>query len=311
MTIADLIKDFIDSTKERLKTPISGAILWSFLIYNWRAIFLLIFSKASIEDKIIVINHEYCNFWAIFWPLVIATMYTLLIPKIMLLIDTDLAPTKNDRITMRYEIKKHEVIQKTNVAREEFILKSEESGNQTIQEFMSQIEALKENNNSLQESIKQVNESNKTNVDGLNNSLKSAQEALKAKDLEITKLKSLLESNYNNPKGLIEDIETTNFKRIISNEVASQPTIPQDVKTKILMIIDTMTLQDFHTLESIEKRGHEVLLNTVQSFSGVASLTDKSILVRRAIGNRLSFTFTEAGSIMHLILNKRFKLKKT
>ncbi|KQO20940.1 hypothetical protein ASF10_15275 [Flavobacterium sp. Leaf82] len=89
MTIADLIKDFIDSTKERLKTPISGAFLWSFIVYNWRPIFLLIFSDTSIENKIVVINYEYCSFWAIFWPLVIATFYTLLIPKIMLLIDID------------------------------------------------------------------------------------------------------------------------------------------------------------------------------------------------------------------------------
>lgn len=123
MTISDLIKEFIDTSKERLKTPISGSFLWSFLFFNWRPILLLFFSDTSIENKIIVINHEYCNFWAIFWPIVIATFYTLLIPKIMLQIDNDLADTKDLRVTKRYEAKKHLVQQKTNVAKEEFLLK--------------------------------------------------------------------------------------------------------------------------------------------------------------------------------------------
>ncbi|MFH6966766.1 hypothetical protein [Flavobacterium sp. FlaQc-28] len=146
MTIADLIKDFIDTSRERLKTPISGAFLWSFLIFNWRPVVLLFFSKASIEDKIIIINHEYCNFWAIFWPVVIATFYTLLIPKIMLQIDNDLVETKKNRMDNNYIQKGHEVTKKQLLAEQEVVLNDIMSGNKSKQELIEKISSLEEAN---------------------------------------------------------------------------------------------------------------------------------------------------------------------
>ncbi|MBL0737639.1 hypothetical protein JI750_12105 [Flavobacterium sp. GN10] len=228
MTLADLIKDFIDSTKERLKTPISGAFLWSFVIYNWRPILMLLFSDTTIENKIIVINHEYCSFWAIFWPLVIATAYTLLIPKIMLQIDNDLADTKQERITRRYEIKKHEVKEKTEVAKEEFLLKSEESGNKTIQELNDQIKGLEEKNISLQESVIQIQDSSKATIDRLNSELKTATDTVRALQ------RSRKDVNYIDDLGRLK-------KGIVIETLHLEPAIAKSIQTAV----DQLTLEEF------------------------------------------------------------------
>lgn len=171
MTIADLIKDFIDTSKERLKTPISGAFLWSFIVYNWRPIFLLIFSNAAIEDKIVVINYEYCNFWAIFFPFFIALFYLLLVPKLMLNIDKSLVETKQERVDNNYNEKEHEMTRKINLARQDFLLKNVQSGSKEIDDLLTQIESLKETNS-------QITTANKNTIDQLNIALKKANDSL-------------------------------------------------------------------------------------------------------------------------------------
>lgn len=83
MNLAELIKDMMDSAKDRVKTPITGAFMITFILYNWRPIFFLMFSEASIEDKIVVINYEYCSIWKVINPLLIALIYTIGIPYLM------------------------------------------------------------------------------------------------------------------------------------------------------------------------------------------------------------------------------------
>lgn len=175
MTFPDLIKEFFESTKERLKTPISGAFMYSFVIYNWRPILLLVFSDASIEDKIIIINHEYCNFWAIFIPIVIATFYTLLIPKIMLQIDNDLAETKKRRINNIYDVNRHRNKEKIKLATEEVELNDIVSGNKSTQELLAKITTLEEANN--QRSI-----ADKNIIDDLNLKLQQLNEQATKRD---------------------------------------------------------------------------------------------------------------------------------
>lgn len=171
MTIADLIKDFIDSSKERLKTPISGAFLFSFIVYNWRPIFLLLFSDAAIEDKIIVINYEYCNFWALFFPFFIALFYSLLVPKLMLNIDKSLVETKQERVDNNYNAKEHEMTRKIDLARQDFLLKNVQSGSKEIDDLLNQIESLKETNS-------QITIANQNTIDQLNIALKKANDSL-------------------------------------------------------------------------------------------------------------------------------------
>lgn len=149
MTFVDLIKDFIDTSKERLKTPISGAFIWAFIIWNWRPIVLLLFSEQTIEDRIQIIDQYFCTLPALIWPIGLALFYTIAIPAIMIGIDWVLAPIKKIRIGRIYESKDYVTDEKIKLARKEFELKNIETGNKQIEDFQRQIQELEESKNVL------------------------------------------------------------------------------------------------------------------------------------------------------------------
>lgn len=230
MTFPDLIKEIFYSTKERIKTPISGAFFYSFIIYNWRPIVFLVFSKTSIENKIIVINHEYCNFWAIFVPIIIATLYTLIIPKIMLQIDNDLAETKLQRISNIYDVKKHTVEQKKLLAGEEVELNDIISGNRSRQELIDKIVTLEEAN--IQRAL-----ADKSTIDSLNLQLAESNKII------VSQQKSRKINLEQATKDLIVDdtfIQLTQKERIIlydfilANGKKDLSKLPNDIAHKFL-----------------------------------------------------------------------------
>lgn len=292
MTITDLIKDFIDTSKERLKTPISGAFLWSFIIYNWRPIVLLLFSKSSIENKIIVINHEYCNFWALFWPVVIATYYTLLLPKIMLFVDRDLAPTKDERVTKRYEAKKHLVEQKTTVASLEFVLKNVESGSKQIEDLLLEIESYKLQINNLQESIKHMNDSHTITMEELNKELKLSNE----NSAQLQKLRSIQRHEEQ------MRIKLNKFLNRVVHDVVHLDTKTND---EILNISKSLDFNEYELLENMElgSNGFPSFNGTLNIEESINSLVDKKILKYEVMvtGNR-SLRLTQLGHIIYDII---------
>lgn len=149
MTFFDFLKDINDTAKERLKTPITGAFFFSFVIWNWRPLVVLLFSDAQIEDRIVIVNNEYCSFWAIFWPLVLAFFYTLVVPKIMVAINNDLAPTKEKRVEDIYKTKKHQTSLKIELAKQEFELKNIETGNKQIEDLQQEVQKLRSSKDEL------------------------------------------------------------------------------------------------------------------------------------------------------------------
>lgn len=174
MTFFDFLKELNDTAKERLKTPITGAFFFSFVVWNWRPLAVLFFSDASIENKIVVINDQYCCFWAIFFPIVLAFFYTLLVPKIMVEINKDLAPTKNKRVDDIYNAKEHLTKRKISLAIKEFELKNVETGNKQIEELQMQIQALTEDKERISENYNNI-------IKGLRSENKDFKEMMKEK----------------------------------------------------------------------------------------------------------------------------------
>ncbi len=78
MTIADLIKGIIDTSRERIKTPITGAFIFSFIIYNWRPMSIM-FSDLKIQERIALID-GYLDVWSVVYPIVMALVITIIVP---------------------------------------------------------------------------------------------------------------------------------------------------------------------------------------------------------------------------------------
>ncbi|GIZ10266.1 hypothetical protein [Flavobacterium sp. UMI-01] len=272
MTFVDLIKDFIDTSKERLKTPISGAFLWAFIIWNWRPIVVLLFSKQTIEDRIQIIDQYFCTLSALLWPIGLALFYTLAIPAIMIGIDWVLAPIKKIRIGRIYQSKDFVTDEKIKLARKEFELKNIETGNKQIEDFQKQINeleaskiAMEENHKTKLESFEEIKKFDDSVIESLNKKLKESNDMIK------TIVKSELEDLDSNEKlnktiakkrdinGYINDIlipkfslrERTEIKMIRDNEKLNFIDLSEDIKMKMF------------DLELIINKNGEILLTSL------------------------------------------------
>ena len=87
-SIKDMVVSVFETSKDRLKNPIIGAFVLSWLAINWRIVMILLFSSEKIEDKINYIETHYFyinyNLWI---PLGFAIFYILALPYLMVLFD--------------------------------------------------------------------------------------------------------------------------------------------------------------------------------------------------------------------------------
>lgn len=175
MTLTELLKSTIDASKERLKTPIVGSYICSFIIFNWKPLVILIFSTEKIEGRILAVERYYtpwyCMIISIGIPIVIALLYTFGIPMLMVWIEARLEPTKEKRIKRIYRSKEFIIKEKITLAESELELKNAISGNKEKQDLLDQIEALKESNI-------QITAVNKNSINQLNFKLKEANETI-------------------------------------------------------------------------------------------------------------------------------------
>lgn len=204
MEIKELFQSIFDSSNERIKNPFIGSYITAFILYNWRAIFLLVFSDSTIEDKIVVINHEYCDLGAILWPLSIAFFYILILPYLNLVFDA-LLSYSNSKKNIRLKasvISKLE--QKKAEAKYEREIAEERAGTSEISELKNQIERLNSENEKL-------SQQNKESFDRYN-------EALKIKENSEKELSKALLESENKLKNLEKE---TNKKASENNTTRS------------------------------------------------------------------------------------------
>lgn len=138
----EIFLSLFDTSKDRIKSPFIGSYITAFIIYNWRPFIFLIFSDAKIEDKIVVINHEYCNIETIVVPLFIALCYIMVLPYINIIFDKLLSYSnkiKNEREKLGEISKLH---QKKEVAKLEREIAEERAGTNVVNNLKNKIDAL-------------------------------------------------------------------------------------------------------------------------------------------------------------------------
>ncbi|MCG8894050.1 hypothetical protein G1K97_02980 [Tenacibaculum finnmarkense] len=143
-----LIKDILDSAKERLKNPLITAIIISWLFLHWKHISILFFSKLPIIDRICEIDRIEENiYWIIlYWvlPFVIGLFYVVALPFIMAYIDGIIEEKVIKRKKSVFTILIAEVDEKQKLATKEINLEDSKSELKSKQELKIQIENLKE-----------------------------------------------------------------------------------------------------------------------------------------------------------------------
>lgn len=80
----EIYNSILDSTKERLKNPLVGSFIFSWIIFNWKPIFHIIFSNNSIENKIDFVSDCYTSLNNNFlFPLTFSVFYIVIFPYVL------------------------------------------------------------------------------------------------------------------------------------------------------------------------------------------------------------------------------------
>lgn len=214
MDMKELFQSIFDSSNERIKNPFIGSYITAFILYNWRAIFLLIFSNASIEDKIVVINYEYCSKGAILWPLVIAIFYILVLPYLNIIFDFLLSysNTKKNKRLKEGVISKLE--QKKAEAKYEREIADERAGTNEVGNLRDKIDALENENEIKSKEIVDLIAKNNEDIQNW-----------KLRYDDLYREKEEIEKNLNN---LIENNEE--ISDVYSLLIDPQKTVIRDIK---------------------------------------------------------------------------------
>ncbi|OHT44442.1 hypothetical protein [Flavobacterium tructae] len=97
-TVKDFFQSVYDSYKDRIKNPLIGSFMISFIIFNWRAFAILFISDWPIHTRIKWVEDHYSENKNFVWPFVISIFYVLILPYINLGLDWLLSMYSNKKM---------------------------------------------------------------------------------------------------------------------------------------------------------------------------------------------------------------------
>lgn len=182
MAFSDLVKDIIDTSRERIKNPFTGAFIIAFLIYNRKPILYFLLSYDTVENRIDVLTEDYSLDYTSFGiPLLIAVGYLILIPIINLGISWLLTKPKKKAVEISYE-------EKNDKAGKERELQNKIAGNEEIENLNKRIENLTKENSNLQNTINNLEERNNTQTNKLNSMIEELNNEIQKSESKIRDL---------------------------------------------------------------------------------------------------------------------------
>jgi hypothetical protein len=164
----DIIKSFFDASRERIKNPLIGTFIISWIAINWRPIMILLFSEQKVENRIDYIIEQYSSIQTYFIiPFGIALIYVIILPYFMWAVD--------------------ELIRKSTIGRKKNLLK------QTIYDYEGkhQIAIAESKLEDLKASYRDKADFN-NQIEQLRNQLDERDETLQIQQMEIDQYKKEL-----------------------------------------------------------------------------------------------------------------------
>ncbi|HHN8474158.1 TPA: hypothetical protein ACRRWY_001547 [Morganella morganii] len=214
---ANLFKCTSETMIERIKSPIVGAFVFSWLFFNWKTILILLFSDSKVEDKIDIIS-KYITLESLLYPAIFSIVYSLAIPVISVVVEWCLKKVSINSIELAYAKKNIGLIKKKDSeklrADADIAYERQKTGaEKEIQEMRENITKSKEREGILvkerESAINEKNEILKIN-EGLKKETDYLNVALSELRKENSKLKSIVEINNNSVEG-IESYDVNEF----------------------------------------------------------------------------------------------------
>ncbi len=147
----ELIKNLFQTSNERIKNPFIGSFIFSWIAFNWKSIFTVIFSEKSIEERIIYISNNFSEIeFTLLYPLIFSALYVLALPYLMWIIESLSKYAKTGRKQNLVNEKIDDLIDKQKIAKEERKYEEERAGNLEISLLNTKIAELTTENEEKQ-----------------------------------------------------------------------------------------------------------------------------------------------------------------
>jgi hypothetical protein len=225
----EIINSILDSTKERLKNPLLGSFVISWVIFNWKPIFYMILSNESIENKIDFISECYSSMYFNFWfPLFFSIFYIVIFPYILWGFDKLTSKGIIGRKENVLELNISDLKNKKRIAVEESELENIKASYRDKADLNKKIEILNGQLNEKDEIIAMQD----IDLNSLRTDLSNVKELLKSRtDSNLTeKAKKDLAYEYHD----FRNSDIYEFFREIGSEISRRNSIPS--KTDDLVI---------------------------------------------------------------------------
>lgn len=170
----ELLQSIFKTTEERIKNPFIGAFFSSWIIFNWKPVFLMIFSSKNIEEKIKFIDENFTSTSnLLIFPLITAVFYVLILPYLSLLFDILLKYSLLKRNDILLNKQKQNIENQKQLAIEEIKLEEAKTDFRERNTHNKLVEELQKRNNELDNEIQREKEQNRSIIDELKSELSS------------------------------------------------------------------------------------------------------------------------------------------
>ncbi|GET46462.1 hypothetical protein [Capnocytophaga felis] len=205
------MKEFIQSlfrtTEERVKNPIIGAFLTSWIIFNWKPILFIIFSPKIIEEKIEYIQSNFSSICFLFvYPIFSTIFYVLALPYLNLLVDVLLKYPLIKRNSILINKQKQSIENQRELAIEEIKLEEAKTDFRERNNHNKMVETLQSKIRELETNLDKEKERYEELLSKLREELE------KQKEIASTEMKNF-EQQYSNSRKQIAELNELLFEK--------------------------------------------------------------------------------------------------
>jgi hypothetical protein len=220
----EILQNIFKTTEERIKNPFIGTFITSWILFNWKPILFAIFSSKNIEEKIKYIDENFVEINHLLWyPLIAAVFYVLILPYISLLFDILLKYSLLKRNDIVISKQKQNIENQKQLAIEEIKLEEAKTDFRERNTHNKLVEELQQRNKDLESEIQNEKELNRSLVDELKSELTNRERMTtdNLRNFERRYSESRKEINELNNKLFEKDQELQSLKMILSDRELS------------------------------------------------------------------------------------------
>lgn len=202
----EFIRDTFNAGIDRLKIPLFNSLVISWAVFNWKPIFIMLFSEKSIEERIADMP-AYTPWYNVYlFPPLIALFYVFVFPYVKRWIHNRLKKVNNDNRDNQYLFKIDAYSVKTTLAEKKRDYRLAKEGAKKVEELSAEIERLTLENEQIKNEKIEVEKSLAENRQQLTKELKHSEEIAIERD-ELSTVNLSLEKKLESAENDVEDMK--------------------------------------------------------------------------------------------------------